>query len=161
MGDHFGGIVENIYGVFQGGVLSPHLFNLFLEDIADYLNIEKGVYIGGRKIPHLVYADDLVLPESPTGLQNLLHGLEHFCSQWHMTVNLTKTQIVVFNERFVGSDWNIFIFNKRKVPIGSMYNYLGAIFSNQKDRFRVNYGNKRGKVLCAIYESKNLNSELT
>ena len=122
-GDHLGEIFENIYGVLQGGVLSPNLFNLFIENIADYLNIDKGVYIGGREIPYLLYADDLVLlSESLTGLQNLLHRLEHFCSQWHMTVNLTKTQIVVFNERFVGTDWNTFIFNKKKVPIGSMYN---------------------------------------
>ena len=89
--DHLGKNFEYIYGVLQGGVFSPNLCNLFLEDIADYLNIDKGVYIGGRKIPYLLYADDLVLlSESPTGLQNLLHGLEHFCSQWHMTVNLTK-----------------------------------------------------------------------
>ena len=39
--------------LFQGGVLSPNLFNLFLADIVDYLNIDKGVYIGGRKIPYL------------------------------------------------------------------------------------------------------------
>ena len=73
-----------------------------------------------------------------------------------MTVNLTKTQIVVFSKRFVGSDWNTFIFNKKKVPIGSIYNYPGAIFSNQKDRFRENFENKRGKVLRAIYESINI-----
>ena len=156
-GGHLGEIFENMYGVLQGGVLSPNLFNLFLADIVDYLNIDKGIYIGGRKIPYLLYADDLVLlSESPTGLQNLLHGLEHFCSQWHMTVNLAKTQIVVFNERLVGSDWNTFIFNQKKVPVGSMYNYLGAIFSNRKYRFRENYENKRGKVLRAIYESRNL-----
>ena len=34
--------------------------------------------------------------------------------------------------------------------------YLGAIFSNQKDRVRENYENKRGKVLRAIYNSINL-----
>ena len=114
-GENLDEIFENIYGVLQCGRLSPNLLNLFLEDIAGYLNIDKGVYSEGGKIPYFLYADDLVLlTESPTGLQNILHGLEN-CSQWHMTVNLTKTQIVVFNKRFVGSDWNTFIFNQKKV----------------------------------------------
>ena len=80
-GDHLGEIFDNIYGVLQGGVLRHNQFNLFLEGIADYLNIDKGVFIGGRKIPYLLYADDLVLlSESPTGLQNILHGLDHFAA---------------------------------------------------------------------------------
>ena len=70
-GGHLREIFENIYGVLQGGVLSPNLFNRFLEDLPDYLNAEKGIYIGGIKIPYLLFADDLVLmSESPSCLQN-------------------------------------------------------------------------------------------
>ena len=114
-GYHLDETFENIYGVLQCGVLSHILLNLFLEDIADYLNIDKGVYNGGSKIPYFLYADDLVLlTESPTGLQNLLHGLENCCSQWHMTVNLKKTQIVVFNKRFVRQWLKYLIFKSEK-----------------------------------------------
>ena len=45
-GGHHGEIFENIYGVLQGGVLSPNLFRLFPEDITDYLDKEKGIHIG-------------------------------------------------------------------------------------------------------------------
>ena len=36
-----------------------------------------------------------------------------------------------------------------------MYNYLGAKFSSQGERFRDNYEKKHGKVLCAIIDSRN------
>ena len=147
-GGQHGEMFENMYGVLQGGVLSPNLFNSFLEDLPAYLNIEKGVSIGGIHIAYLLYADDLVLmSESPTGLQNLIHGLENFCTQWHMVVNLTKTKILVFNERFVCGDNRYFTFNKNKVPTSNTYNYLGIIFSNANDRFGENYENKHGKAL--------------
>ena len=48
---------ENMYWVLQGGVLSPNLFNSFLEDLPAYLNIEMGVSIGGIHIAYLLYAD--------------------------------------------------------------------------------------------------------
>ena len=39
----------------------------------------RKVYIEGIKIPYLLFANDLVLmSESPTGLQNLMHGLDFF-----------------------------------------------------------------------------------
>ena len=152
-----GEMFENMYGVLQGGLLSSNLFNSFLEDLPAYLNIEKGVSIGGIRIAYQLYADDLVLMwESPTGLQNIIHGLENFCMQWHMVVNLTKTKVLVFNERFVCGDNRYFTFNKNKVPMSNTYNYLGVIFSNANDRFGENYENKHGKVLRAIYAARNL-----
>ena len=152
-----GEIFENMYGVLQGGVFSPNLFNLFLEDLPSYLNKEKGVHIGGVHMAYLLYADDLVLmPESPTGLQTVIHGLENFCMQWHMVVNLTKTNTVVFNERFTFEDSRYFTFNGNEVPTSKTYNYLGVIFSNATGRFRENYENKHGKVRRAIYAARSL-----
>ena len=96
------------------------------------------------------------MSESPTDLQNLIHGLENFCMQWHMVVNLTKTKVLVFNERFVCGDNRYFTFNKNEVPTSNTYNYLGVIFSNANDRFGENYESKHGKVLRAIYAARYL-----
>ena len=106
---------------------------------------------------YLLYADDLVLmSESPTGLQNLIHGQENFCLQWYMMVNLTKTNVVVFNDRVTFEDSRYFTFNENEVPTSKTYNYLGVIFSNANGRFRENYENKHGKVLRAIYAARRL-----
>ena len=40
-----GRIFENLRGVLQGGVISPTLFNVFLEDISDYLDKNKGITV--------------------------------------------------------------------------------------------------------------------
>ena len=49
-------------------------------------------------ISHLLWADDLVLMAlNKDSLQKLLHGLENFCRNWGLPVNLSKTEIMVFN----------------------------------------------------------------
>ena len=72
-----------------------------------------------------------------------------------MVVNLTKTKVVVFNSK-LANDAFPFVVNDNAVPISKQYNYLGVIFSDGKDRFGENYEQKYGKVLRAIYASRNL-----
>ena len=78
--DFFG--VSN--GVRQGGILSPYLFNVYMDDLSSKLNkCSTGCYIGERIVNHLMYADDLVvIAPSSVGLQRLLDvctdfGLSH------------------------------------------------------------------------------------
>ena len=72
-----GNIFDNTQGVIQGGVISPLLFNIFLEDLPPYLNNEYGAKIDDIKIDHILQADDLVLiSETQSGLQKLIYGLE-------------------------------------------------------------------------------------
>ena len=63
-------------GVRQGCILSPCLFNLYSEYIMRNTGLEEtqaGIYIAGRNINHLRYADDTTLmAESGEELKNLL-----------------------------------------------------------------------------------------
>ena len=48
-------------GVRQGGVLSPYLFNVYMDGLSEMLNTcRTGCYSGVSKVNHLMYADDLV-----------------------------------------------------------------------------------------------------
>ena len=53
--------IKTRYGVMQGGVLSPKLFNEFLQDHGNYLNPKYGLKIGYIYLAYLLFADDIVL----------------------------------------------------------------------------------------------------
>lgn len=65
-------------GVRQGGILSPALFNLYMDDLSKELKkCKTGCMVGESLINHLIYADDLVvLSPYSAGLQQLLSVLK-------------------------------------------------------------------------------------
>ena len=49
-------------GVRQGGIMSPVLFNVYIDDLSRTLHsMPFGCYINNTCVNHLVYADDMVL----------------------------------------------------------------------------------------------------
>ena len=61
--------------VCQGRVLSPQLFNVYIDGLSDILNKSTiGGSLGGKRINQLLYADDLlgIVSLSSAGLQQLL-----------------------------------------------------------------------------------------
>ena len=60
-------------GVRQGGILSPLLFNVYMDGLSSSLsNTPTGCVIGGVMVNHIMYADVIISP-SVKGLQRLLH----------------------------------------------------------------------------------------
>ena len=62
-------------GVRQGGVLSPLLFNVYVNDLSVCLN-KSGVggSMNGAFVNHMLYADDIcIISLSSSGLQRLLN----------------------------------------------------------------------------------------
>jgi hypothetical protein len=93
-------------------MLSPCLFALFLNDLEEYLsenyinhleflNENCIQYIGMYlKLFLLLYADDTVIfAESTEDLQAALNIFEEYCSEWKLSINVSKTKIVAFSKR--------------------------------------------------------------
>ena len=150
--NNLGDIIDNLYGVLQGGVISPALFKIFIEDLPKYLDPEDGVEMGTILIHYLLHADDLVLiSETSTGLQKLLHGLEIFCCRWHITVNLVKTNVMIFNKSHASTrEVQDFLLFKNKIAEVDKYKYLGIIFTNSRNTFAENITYLRNKAQRAI-----------
>ena len=97
-------------GVRQGENLSPILFSIYLNDFQNTLrNKSNGLNaltneIQGElevflKLYTLLYADDtIIMAESAAELQEALNGLHEYCKLWSLTVNISKTKIVIFSK---------------------------------------------------------------
>jgi len=80
-------------GVRQGGVLSPYLFAVYLDDLSKEINnIKAGCYIGEVLLNHLIFADDIcVLCPSVRLLQRILDVCQA-SAEWHgIFFNCNKT----------------------------------------------------------------------
>ena len=82
-------------GVRQGGILSPQLFNIYIADILNKSSV--GGSIGGKRINHMLYADDLcIVSLSSAGLQQLLTICDQYCAMHSITFNVKIICMHVF-----------------------------------------------------------------
>ena len=97
--DYFG--VSN--GIRQGGILSPLLFNLYMDDLSDRLNnLKIGCCINGIVVNHIMYADDLdLIAPSVAGKNKRLTLCEGFGSQHDIKYNPTKSCSMSFRSKLL------------------------------------------------------------
>ena len=76
-----------------------------------------------------MYADDtIVLAESPEQLQLALNAVHQYCQDWNLTVNTSKTKIVIFSQAKV-HNFPAFLFGHNLIEVVDDYTYLGVIFN--------------------------------
>ena len=85
-------------GVRQGCILSPCLFNFYVEYIMRNAGLEEaqaGIRIAGRNINNLRYADDTTLmAESEEELKSLLMKVKEVSEKVGLKLNIQKTKIM-------------------------------------------------------------------
>ena len=150
-------------GVKQGDSLSPTLFAVFINDLADTIkNSGVGVTIEAEDIAGidevtlvniLLYADDIVLlSENECDMQRLLDMVQEWCENWRLEVNLSKTNILHVRPKRKAQSKFMFLFNKRPVPYCTNYKYLGCYITEHLDyMFSVDRQvDSAGRALSAI-----------
>ena len=123
--------IESLLGLRQGCVLTPILFNLFIDDIKDVFNRQcDSVLLFDTFMNHLLYADDLIMmSDSAEDLQTCIHNLEEYCKKWHLSINTAKSKIIIFKESGkILRDYN-FVHKNREMEIVQSFCYLGIDIS--------------------------------
>jgi hypothetical protein len=85
-------------GVRQGGLTSPKLFNLYVDQLVRELSgMRVGCHIGNVCVNNISYADDMVLlAPSVSALRALLGVCENFAVSHGLLYNVKKSQYMVF-----------------------------------------------------------------
>ena len=88
-------------GTRQGCISSPIIFSLFINDLVSFLRseCENGVFISNEieDVLALMFADDVSsFADSVARLQKQINLIEKFCKSVGMSLNFSKTKIIVF-----------------------------------------------------------------
>jgi hypothetical protein len=84
--------------VRQGGLSSPTLFNLYVNDLIEELSSTRlGCYIDGVNVNNISYPDDMVLlSASVCGMRKLVAICEDYGRSHGLVYNVQKSQVMVF-----------------------------------------------------------------
>ena len=87
--------------VRQGGVLSPYLLNVYINDLrAALTKCRTGCCIDDKNINYLMYADDLVISSpSSVGLRELLSVCESYGLNHEIKLDHKKSAILISREK--------------------------------------------------------------
>ena len=114
-------------GVRQGECLSPFLFSMYLNDIEHTFNQNGAddINIDDLKLVLLLYADDIVLfAECAESLQNSLNIPEGYCDRWKLTVNSTKTKVIILRKGGRLPQSVRFTYKNEEIEIVNKFKYL-------------------------------------
>ena len=118
-------------GVPQGCLLSPTLFNIFLERImTDALEEHEGtVSIGGRTITNLRFADDIDgLAGQEKELANLVERLDKASTAYGMEISVEKTKLMTNNTSGINTEIKV---NGQKLETVTSFKYVGSVITDE------------------------------
>ena len=119
-------------GVRQGGVLSPDLYSIYVDDLITKLKqANKGCHYGNYFAAALFYADDMaILAPSVKGLQLLLNICGEYCLEWDIALNAKKSRNLYFGKKADVS--HVITLNNKPVEWTDKWIYLGITLKSNK-----------------------------
>ena len=141
-------------------MLSPILFNIFIEDLSDILCATKlGCYMNDTCLNHICYADDaILLAPTPEALQLLIDRCQDFASNNDMKYNVKKSVTMAFKSPVLGNlPLPSLYLGATKLSWVTQHKYLGVfICSNMKDdddiTRQIKYVYARGNILVKHFK---------
>jgi len=120
-------------GVRQGGVLSPILFNVYMDNLSVTLNkLKVGCHVNNSNLNHLMYADDLaIVSPSARALQILLSHCDEYAKDNDIIFSTKKSVCMCVQPKsFTGFIRHKMTLSNSKLEYVESYNYLGVNISS-------------------------------
>ena len=145
----------------QGCGSSPVIFDVFINDLVEYLRLEcnRGVFVSNdiEDILALLFANDVsCFADTVFNLPKQLDSIHKFCKSFRMCLNLDKTKIVVFRKGGVLKKSEKWFYDGKEIETVSLQKYLGALITSRLcwSSLKNNQAAQAKKACYSIYRSK-------
>ena len=121
-------------GVRQGGVLSPYLFAVYIDNVFECVS-DSGLGCSFKRycMSIFMYADDLILlAPSVSALQRLLHVCEYQLEWLDMSINVNKSACIRIGPRHKVTCYNLVTLDGREIQWTNTVRYLGVYLVSAK-----------------------------
>ena len=138
----WGGVLSDYFsavnGVKQGGVLSPVLYCVYIDDLLLALSKSSvGCYVGSNFVGALAYADDIVLiAPTATAMRKLLSICGEYATEYCISFNASKSKclaVLPANRRELHSYLNEcrLTVNDQPIELVTSFQHLGHTITSQ------------------------------
>ena len=140
-------------GTRQGSILSPTLFNIFIDELLQKLScINTGVYIGGRKYNSMAYADDISLFTLTTaGLQEMINCCVKYADEWRFSFGVNKSKCLIVGKQILRNDPKFYLGSNVMHNVDSL-DTLGVTF-NKSGTADTHIENRASSARRAFYKA--------
>ena len=132
------------------GLLSPTLWSMIADSLLKWLS-KQGVYSQGHTDDGVVLVIGIVLPTECEIMQHTLKGIEKWCFNHQLSVNLSKTQMVLFTRKYKIEMMKNINSYQQELTCSKQVKYLGVILDS-KLNWKVHVDAKCQKALVAFYQ---------
>lgn len=134
-------------GLPQGSVLSPILFNAFINDIVGYVGIENSEKI-------LLYADDIVIYDTKIeNLQEICNRVQHHAETNDYQLNPSKCMAMIPRSE------EISLYNQELAKV-EKFKYMGYHFNCKGSDVQANFSTMQQKMMLNTFRFKGIASKI-